>query len=143
MDEFNDEIIELVDAGTIKYTDLARKLKVPLSTVHFRIKKLEKEKVIRHYRAEIDWKKAGFPITAYIFVNIDVDLLKKIEKSQDELLGEFLSMFYVRDGALITGDADIILKIIAKSSEHLKEILLKGIDAKEGVVRTKTMLVLG
>ena len=94
-------------------------------------------------RDEIDWKKAGFPIAAYIFVNIDVDLLKKIDKSQDDLLKEFMSIFYVRDGALITGDADILLKIIAKSSEHLKDILLNAIDSREGVVRTKTMLVLG
>ncbi len=143
MDEFSEDLITLVDSGTTKYTDIARKLKLPLSTVHFRIKKLEKEGVIRHYRAEIDWKKAGFPLTAFVFVNIDVDLLKKIEKSQDALLKEFRNLLYVRDGELITGDADILLKIIAKSSEHLKEILLNEIDAKEGVVRTKTMLVLG
>lgn len=143
MDEFNEDLIALADSGTIKYTNIARKLKVPLSTVHFRIKKLEREGIIMNYRAEIDWKKAGFPITAYVFVNIDVDLLKKIGKSQDELLKEFLSLFCVRDGALITGDADIVLKIMARSSDHLKEVLLNGIDSKEGVVRTKTMLVLG
>lgn len=143
MDEFAEDLISMVDEGTTKYTDIARKMKVPLSTVHFRIKKLEKEKVIRSYKADIDWKKAGFPITAFIFVNIDVDLLKRIHKSQDDLLREFRSMLYVRDGELITGDADILLKIIAKSSEHLKEILLNEIDSKEGVVRTKTMLVLG
>jgi Lrp/AsnC family transcriptional regulator for asnA, asnC and gidA len=143
MDGTDEDLIQVVDSGTIKYTDIARKLKLPLSTVHFRLKKLEREKVILHYRAEIDWKKAGFPIAAYIFVNIDVDLLKKIDKSQDDLLKEFMSIFYVRDGALITGDADILLKIIAKSSEHLKDILLNAIDSREGVVRTKTMLVLG
>ena len=143
MDDLTEDLIGLVDSGTIKYTEIARKLGVPLSTVHFRVKKLEKEGVIRHYMAEIDWKKAGFPITAYIFVNIDVDLLKKIEKTQDDLLRELLSIFYVRDGALITGDADIILKVISRSSEHLKEMLLDTIDSKAGVVRTKTMLVLG
>ncbi len=143
MEELSDELIQLVDEGTIKYTDLARKLGVPLSTVHFRMKKLEREGVIRHYKGEIDWRKAGFLITAYVFVNIDVDLLKKIHKSQDELLKEFGSILYVRDGNLITGDADMLLKIIARNPEHLKEILLKHIDSKQGVVRTKTMLVLG
>jgi hypothetical protein len=37
----------------------------------------------------------------------------------------------------------MLIKIIARSSEHLKELLLSYIDSKAGVVRTKTMLVLG
>ncbi|MDE1823494.1 MAG: Lrp/AsnC family transcriptional regulator, partial [Candidatus Micrarchaeota archaeon] len=128
--------------GTTRYSDLAKKTGSPLSTVHVRMKKLEKERVIEHYKGEIDWKKAGYPITAYIFVNIDVDLLKKIHKTQDDLLDELLEHMYIREGSLITGEADILLKVIAKSSEHLKEILLGFIDSKHGVVKTKTSLVL-
>lgn len=143
MEEDLEDLLSLVDSGTIKYTDLARKLKLPLSTVHFRMKKLEKEGLIRYYKGEIDWKKVGFPIAAYIFITIDVDLLKKIDKSQDDLLKELLGIIYVREGSLITGDADMMVKIIARSSEHLKDLLLNHIDSKEGVVRTRTMLVLG
>lgn len=143
MDELTEEILAKIDSGTVKYTALAKKLNVPLSTIHFRVKKLEKEKVVRYYKGEIDWKKAGYPITAYIFVNIDVDLLKKIHKTQDDLLKELMSLVYIREGSLITGEADILLKVIVKSSEHLKEILLNFIDSKHGVVKTKTTLVLG
>ncbi|MDE1852039.1 MAG: Lrp/AsnC family transcriptional regulator [Candidatus Micrarchaeota archaeon] len=142
MDELTEEIIVKLDSGTVKYTDIAKKLNEPLSTIHFRMKKLEKEGVIRNYKGDIDWKKAGYPITAYIFVNIDVDLLKKIHKTQDDLLNELLGLMYIREGSLITGEADILLKVIAKSSEHLKEILLGFIDSKHGVVKTKTSLVL-
>lgn len=142
MDELTEEIIVKLDSGTVKYTDIAKKLNAPLSTIHFRMKKLEKEGVIRNYKGEIDWKKAGYPITAFIFVNIDVDLLKKIHKTQDDLLRELLGLMYIREGSLITGEADILLKVIAKSSEHLKEILLGFIDSKHGIVKTKTSLVL-
>lgn len=142
MDRLTEEVISLIDSGTIKYTDIAKKLNEPLSTIHFRVKKLEKEGIVKHYRGEIDWKKAGFPVTVYIFVTIDVDLLKKINKTQDKLLKELLSIIYVRDGALITGDADMLLKVIARDPEHIKELLLNHIDAKQGVVRTRTMLVL-
>ncbi len=142
MDQLDDELLQLADAGTVRYSDLAKKTGEPLSTVHMRMKKLEREGLIRHYKGEIDWKKAGFPITAYIFITIDVDLLKKIRKSQDELLEELLGVVYVRDGSLITGDADILIKVIARSSEHLKELLLGHIDSKAGVVRTRTALAL-
>jgi DNA-binding Lrp family transcriptional regulator len=142
MDEIDEELLHEVDVGTIKYTALAKKLNAPLSTVHFRMKKMEKEGVIRRYKGEVDWKKAGFPLTAFIFVNIDVNLLKKIGKSQEKLLRELLGTAYVREGYIITGDEDILLKVIAKDSAHLKDTLLNHIDAKEGVVKTKTVIVL-
>jgi DNA-binding Lrp family transcriptional regulator len=142
MDEIDEELLHEVDAGTIKYTALAKKLNAPLSTVHFRMKKMEKEGVIRRYKGEVDWKKAGFPLTAFIFVNIDVNLLKKIGKSQEKLLRELLGTAYVREGYIITGDEDMLLKVIAKDSAHLKDTLLNHIDAKEGVVKTKTVIVL-
>jgi len=142
MDEIDEELLHEVDGGTIKYTALARKLNAPLSTVHFRMKKMEKEGVIKCYKGEVDWKKAGFPLTAFIFVNIDVNLLKKIGKSQEKLLRELLGTAYVREGYIITGDEDMLLKVIAKDSAHLKDTLLNHIDAKEGVVKTKTVIVL-
>jgi DNA-binding Lrp family transcriptional regulator len=142
MDEIDEELLHEVDGGTIKYTALARKLNAPLSTVHFRMKKMEKEGMIKCYKGEVDWKKAGFPLTAFIFVNIDVNLLKKIGKSQEKLLRELLGTAYVREGYIITGDEDMLLKVIAKDSAHLKDTLLNHIDAKEGVVKTKTVIVL-
>ena len=142
MDEIDEELLVSVDRGTIKYTSLAKKLNMNLSTVHFRMKKLEKEGIIKHYRGEIDWTKAGFPLVSFIFVNIDVNLLKSLGKTQEKLLKEFLGIEYVREGYIITGDQDILLRVIAKDSAHLKDILLNHIDSKEGVVKTKTVIVL-
>lgn len=142
MDEIDEELIHSVDSGIIRYTNLAKKLNAPLSTVHFRMKRLEKEGVIKYYKGEIDWGKAGFPLIAFIFVNIDVNLLKSIKKTQEKLLKELLNVPYVSEGYMITGDEDILLKVMAKDSAHLKETLLNHIDAKEGVVKTKTLIVL-
>ena len=142
MDEIDEQLLSEVDSGVTKYTALAKKLNMNLSTVHFRMKKLEREGVIKHYRGDIDWNKAGFPIASFIFVNIDVNLLKKLGKTQEKLLKELVSTSYVREGYIITGDEDILLKVIAKDSAHLKDILLNHIDSKEGVVKTKTVIVL-
>ncbi len=143
MDQLEEELINLVDRGTIKYSALAKKVNCPLSTVHFRMKKLEEGGIIKLYKGDIDWKKAGFDLTAFILVNIDVNLLKAMHKTQDKLLKELLGVAYVKEGFIVTGEADLILKIMARNSEHLKEILFGHIDAKEGVVKTKTMIVLG
>ncbi len=143
MDSFDEGLIDLVDSGTIRYSALAKRANAPLSTVHMRMKKLEKSGVIRHYKGDIDWKKAGFQMEAFILINIDVNLLQNLKKSQEKLLKELLSLEYVKEGYLITGEADILVRVIAKDSAHLKEILLNHIDSIYGVVRTKTLVVLG
>ncbi|MGC8587375.1 MAG: Lrp/AsnC family transcriptional regulator [Candidatus Micrarchaeia archaeon] len=142
MEEIDEELLAMADSGIIKYTAIAKKLNMSLSTVHFRMKKLEKEGVIKGYKADIDWAKAGFPFTAFVFVNIDVDLLKKLGKTQEQLLKELLGNAFVREGYVITGDEDIMLRVIARDSAHFKEILLKHIDSKEGIVKTKTIIAL-
>ncbi len=142
MDSIDESIINLVDSGTIKYSTIAKKLGMPLSTVHFRIRRMEKEGIIKGYKGNIDWANAGMPVLAFIFVNVDVDLLKRIHKTQEQLLKELKSISYVKEGYIITGDADIFLKVIAKDTHEFGNILLNAIDSKEGVVKTKTMVVL-
>ncbi|MEM0094999.1 MAG: Lrp/AsnC family transcriptional regulator [Candidatus Micrarchaeaceae archaeon] len=142
MEEVDEEILSLVDSGITRYTAIAKKLNMNLSTVHFRIKKLEKAGIIKRYRGDIDWAKAGFPFMAFVFVNIDVDLLKKLGKTQEQLLKELLGNAFVREGYVITGDQDIMLRVIARDSAHFKDILLKHIDSKSGVVKTKTIIAL-
>lgn len=142
MDHFDEQIVDLVDGGTIRYSAIAKKMNAPLSTVHIRMKKLEKSGVIRKYKGDIDWKKAGLPLSALILINIDVNLLRELKKTQDRVLKELLSLQYVKEGHVITGEADLVVKVLAKDSTHLKDILLNHIDAIQGVVSTKTMVVL-
>ena len=143
MDSLDEELIANVDSGIIKYTALSKKMNVPLSTVHFRMKKLEKEKVIRYYKGEIDWKSAGFSIMAFVLVSVDKVILRERNRTQEMILKELQSILYVREGYIITGEGDIMIKIIAKDTSHLKDIIFNYIDPKEGIVRTSTMVVLG
>ena len=143
MDEIDESIIDLVERGVVRYTTLAKKLGMPLSTIHLRMKKLEKSGAIRYYKGEIDWKKAGFPLTAFVLISVDISLLKSLKRTQEQILKELLEIMYVREGHITTGEADILVKIIARDSSHLREILLDYIDAKEGIVKTNTMIILG
>lgn len=143
MDELDEELLTNIDSGLIKYSSLSKKLSSPISTIHFRIKKFEKEKVIKYYKGEIDWEKAGFSLTAFVLISVDINLLKSMKRNQDMVLKELLAIIYVREGYITTSDADIIIKVIAKDTTHFKEILLNYIHSKAGIVNTKTMVVLG
>lgn len=143
MDDTDRRLLELADQGITKYATLAKKLDMPLSTIHSRMKKLEQDGVIRGYRADIDWTKAGLNLSAFVLIKADVSLLRSTGKTQDDLLEELIETEYVDEGFVITGEADLMIKITARDSSHLKEILLNDIDSMEGITGTRTIIVLG
>lgn len=142
MDGIDERIIECLNAGFIRSSVISKRLGLPMSTIHFRLKRLQRDKIIRYYKADIDWKKAGLSVLAFIYINIDVNLLKGIKRSQKALLDELLRIPGVQEGYIITGDSDIMLKVMSKDTEQLSRIILEAIDSKEGIIRTKTIISL-
>ncbi len=143
MDETDLKLLDLADQGITKYSLLARKLDMPLSTVHSRMKRMELDKVIRGYRADVDWKKAGLNLTAFVLIKADVGKLRDTGNTQDTLLEDLLETDYVDQGYVITGEADLLIRITARDSAHLKDILLRDIDSMDGITGTRTIIVLG
>jgi len=71
MDKKNEAVLRILSrkAGLPSRT-LSKMLKIPMSTVHRRIKKLEHEGVIEGYKALINFEKTPWPIGALLMVNL-------------------------------------------------------------------------
>jgi Lrp/AsnC family leucine-responsive transcriptional regulator len=71
MDEFDQKILEILNENArTSYREVARKLKVSLSTISNRIKKLEDGRVIERYIPVINQEKLGYALTAIINMKI-------------------------------------------------------------------------
>jgi DNA-binding Lrp family transcriptional regulator len=82
---------------------------------------MEKLGIIKNYSVEIDHKKLGFEIEAFINVN-----LAGIFGSQlKETAKAFKNIPEVLEFYNITGSDDIVMKVVAKSIEHLRIIISK------------------
>ncbi len=71
MDKKNEAIIRILSrkAGLSSRT-LSKMLKIPISTAHRRVKKLEHEGIIQGYKAIINFEKTSSPIGALLMVNL-------------------------------------------------------------------------
>jgi DNA-binding Lrp family transcriptional regulator len=71
MDKKNEAILRILSrkAGLPSRT-LSKMLKIPMSTVHRRVKKLEHDGVIEGYKALINFEKTPWPIGALLMVNL-------------------------------------------------------------------------
>lgn len=134
-DETDEKILKnlMVDAR-LSARQLALKLGMSTVTVLSRIKKLEKEKVIKGYTAVIDHEKLGYSLTAIIEIIAKNDKIVEIE----EEVSKFENVCGVYD---ITGSTDTI--IVAKFKERSDlSMFVKGLASIPNVENTITHVVL-
>jgi len=121
---------------------ISRKTLIPITTVHHRIKKLEKSGVIKGYTVLLDNKKLGKELSAYILVTVDYKFLKQINISQHDLTKKLKKHELVEEVDMVTGGTDIILKIRVDDIKQMDEFITKYLRNVEGIERTQTLVIL-
>ena len=134
LDKIDEKILKnlMVDAR-LSARQMALKLGMSTVTILSRIKKLEKEKIIKGYTAIIDHEKLGYDLTAIIEIIAKKDILNIEEK-----LSKIENVCGVYD---ITGNTDTV--IVAKFKERNElSTFVKSLSAMPNVENTITHVVL-
>lgn len=120
MDKKNEAIIRILsrNAGLSSRT-LSKMLKIPLSTVHRRMTKMEHEGIVRGYKASINFEKTPWPIGALLMVNLAEVIPGKGHIPKKDII-ESLSRFEEIEEIVEVQAADFDL-IIKARFESLKE----------------------
>ena len=125
---------ELMTHAKVPLRDLAKKVKVSFVTVMNRIKRMEKEGIIKRYTAIVDYDSLGFGIHVLIDVRISKGKLFELETK----LAAFPNVYTVFD---TTGDFDATILARFDSTRSL-DAFVKKIQTFDFVERTNTILVL-
>ena len=143
MDKKDAKILKVLkENAKLSTQQISKKTLIPITTVHHRIKKMEKEGVINGYTTIVDNKKIGKNIAAYVLVAVDYKLLKEKRISQHELAEKLKKHEIVEEVAMLTGVTDIILKIRVKDINELNGFVTRQLRNMDGIENTKTMVVL-
>lgn len=112
-------------------------LEVGLSapSVHARVKKLEREGVIRRYTIETDSYRLGYHIAAVVAVQQQPGF------HWERLERRFLEMPEIESCHSVTGDDTYVLGVRVRDPGALED-LLRNINCLEGVASTRTLLIL-
>jgi DNA-binding Lrp family transcriptional regulator len=103
------------------------------SSVHERIRRLERRGVIRRWTVEVDAGALGVPITA--FVSVDA------EAPTSELMPALREIEGVEECHSVAGDPSFLLKVRVTDPDALLS-LVDELHSLRGVTRTRTMVVL-
>ncbi len=143
MDEKDRRILEILQKNCKLTTkELARMLNMPQTTVFVRIKKLEREGIIKSYRAILDAKKVGKPVTAFVLVSFSYRIPEEKKILSQRQIAKKISLFpEVQEVHIIAGQWDMIVKVKAKSVEEVGKFVVERLRKIEGIEKTLTCIV--
>ncbi|MCD6523402.1 MAG: Lrp/AsnC family transcriptional regulator [Thermococcus sp.] len=135
IDELDKMILNILqEDGRASYSEIARRLKVPESTVRLRVKKLVERGIIRKFAALINPFKAGYSIVAFIAVDVEPSRVKKAAE-------ELSKLPEVDVLGIATGAHDILMQVTVRDLQELENFLIEKLGRIEGIRSTETSIL--
>ena len=118
------------------YTEVAKQAHVSSGTVHVRMNKLEKMGVVAGASLDLNLNKLGYTVSSFLGVFLAKSSLYDQVANQLKTIREITSIHYT------TGNYSMFVRVYAKNTDHLKDILHDKIQKVSGIERTETFVIL-
>ena len=125
----------LQDDGRATFAELGALVGLKPPAVHERVKRLESRGYVRGYAARLDGRKLGYELSALVSAFCSPDL------DYDAFVAAARALPEVVEIHSVAGDETFVLKVLARSTSHLDELLTR-VKRIPGVARTRTTIVL-
>jgi Lrp/AsnC family leucine-responsive transcriptional regulator len=135
MDRKDEEIIRIIARQSgLSSRALSKMTGLPISTVHRRIQKLEKEGIISGYKALIDYEKTNKPISALLFINLAEVIPQKGHIPKKDITAHFRKYEEIEEIIEVQAfNFDLIIKARLQSLRKLSTFIeeLRSIEGIE------------
>jgi DNA-binding Lrp family transcriptional regulator len=117
VDQLDARLIALLrDEPRIGLMEVARRLQVARGTVQARLAKLTERGVVRGFGPELDPHRMGYPLMAFVFLQITQGRLREAVSLLEEVPE-------VLEATATSGPSDLLCRIVARDTEHLQDIV--------------------
>ena len=128
----------LQDEGRISNLDLAERISLSPYACLRRMRLLEEQGVIEHYRACLSREKLGFELEAFVQVS-----MRNEENQWHERFAEALREWPEVVGAfVVTGESHYLLRVLAHNLKHYSDFVLNRLYKAPGVMDIRSNIVL-
>ncbi len=143
LDEKDTKILEMLkNESNCTTRKIAKQTLLPITTIHNRIKKLNKEKIIKRYTIDIDNTKIGKSLLVYLLISANLQVLKSKNRTQYDIAKELRKMNFIERADIVSGGTDIVAIIRVKDVEEYDKVLLGKIQNIEGIEKTQSLIVI-
>jgi len=137
LDKLDQQIIHhMMNDANISYAELGKKFFVSAGTIHVRIKKLQDAGIIKGTRFNVDFKKLGYDVIAFIGIYLKESSLYDSVAKELQKMPEIVRLNYT------TGNYSMFAEIVCKDISQLKFVLHDQLQKIKGIERTETFISL-
>lgn len=115
--------------------EISRLTGLPITTIHNRIKKMEKEGIIKSYAVNVDDAKIGKDVQAFIQIRLK-------PASPDSVTNKLAHMREINEIYVISGSTDLLVKVATKDVDTLQNFLINKLSKMKNIERTTTSVIL-
>ena len=126
----------LAGDARLSWAELAEALGLSAPAAAERVRRLEERGVIQGYEARIDARSIGVGLTAFVAVTL------ARRKDREDLLKRVASEPSILECHHTAGEDDYFLKLRCRDTADLERVLTETLRAHDGILRTKTTVVL-
>lgn len=140
MDSTDKKLLLLLQTDTKKTTKaLSTKLHLSITAVYERIKKLEREGIIKSYVALLDRNKINKGFVVFCHIKLIQHSKLYLTQFENEVvkLDEVLECFHV------SGDYDYILKVCVRDMEEYREFMVTKLTTLQHIGSTHSTFMIG
>jgi Lrp/AsnC family transcriptional regulator, regulator for asnA, asnC and gidA len=138
LDEYDLGILVELDRDAKRpFSEIAKKLGISNTMLHQRYNRMKTAGYIRKINVDLDEKKMGYEWSAFTGLMLKEDSDSSAIVEALRAIPEVIECYY------ITGKYALYLRIVAKSSEHMRKVLYEKIDHIPGVLKTESLVDFG
>ena len=143
IDEKDNKILEILhENSSLSTHKISKKTLIPVTTVNNRINKLKNLGIIKKFTIDIDQRKLGYTLEAYVFITLSVKELKENKMSTYDLIKLIRKNPNIECVDNVTGIVDLVVKLKARNINELNDYVVNIISEMKGIAKTNTALIL-
>ena len=127
----------LQNDGGLSNKQIAAAIGLAPSSAHERLKRLRESGVLRGSHAVVAPKAMGVGLEALLFI----EFAKHDRGGVDHFMTEVVAIPEVRCAFLVTGRYDVVVHIVARDMQHLKDLALDSFTNRPDVMRIETSII--
>jgi len=124
---------ELSSDASISVPKLAEKINTNSSVVYSRIKRLQKQKLIKKFTIDVNDKELGYGVKSVTGINMD-------SKKRDSIIEQLFNIDGVREISEVTGRFDIMVTMYAKNLNDMHKVVSGKIGKIDGIVGSESFI---
>lgn len=122
----------MLEDGRMALSEIAKRAGVAPATIHERLAKLRRLGIVENFSVKLNARILGFSVTA--LVHLRTNLTENVAQT----IAELQAIPEVEEIHVITGEYDLLVKIRARDTAHLQQLLIEKIHRVKGFVRSAT-----